>query len=187
MGSNPTYTKKRIAKITKHGHKRGSGKSPEYATWIGIKRRCYDTKYKDFPNWGGRGIKVCDRWNSSFSAFLEDMGPRPSLDHQIDRIDPDGDYEPANCRWVTARQQGAEHRRDIIPITIDGTNYPSIKAASDAFGARYSTVLQRIYAGIPAEQAVKASTQRLKPRRSRESYLPKDHPSRHIDGNACLS
>ncbi len=65
LGSNREFVRKRAAKVTAHGHSRRGVKTPEYRTWLGMKRRCYDEKYKDFPNWGGRGIKVCERWNES--------------------------------------------------------------------------------------------------------------------------
>ena len=98
----------------KHGHKTGAGPSAEYRTWLGMKRRCTDVKFKDYANWGGRGISVCDRWNKSFEAFLEDMGPKPSQEHQIDRLNPNDNYHPGNCRWATRQQNSSENRRDII-------------------------------------------------------------------------
>jgi len=173
MGSNPAYVAKRIAKITKHGQKRKNAMTVEYKTWLAIKRRCYDTKCKDYPNWGGRGIKVCDRWNDSFVAFFADMGTRPSDKHSIDRIDPNGDYSPENCRWATLIEQGAENRRNLTAIAIDGVTYPSIAAACRAFGVGLTTAHMRIDSGIPVEVAV-STAGRLKSRRTRESYLPKN-------------
>lgn len=67
--------------------------------------RCYNPKSSDFQNYGGRGIEVCKRWRLSFEDFIADMGPRPSPDHSIDRINPDGNYQPSNCRWATAKEQ----------------------------------------------------------------------------------
>lgn len=86
--------------------------TPEYNAWSSMKARCRDPKNRRY---GARGITVCKRWNDSFLAFLEDMGPRPSPEHSLDRIDNDGNYEPDNCRWVTPEVQAQNRgtsRRD---------------------------------------------------------------------------
>lgn len=171
MGSNPDFIAKRAAKATKHGHKRRGAMSAEYRTWLGMKRRCYDEKFKDYPNWGGRGIRVCDRWNESFDAFLSDMGSRP-LGHSIDRIDPNGHYEPGNCRWATAQQQGGENKRSNRPVEVRGETFPTMAGAARKFGVSLSKAAGRVEAGIDVDTAF-TETARLKPRRTRESYLPK--------------
>lgn len=89
-----------------HGNTKHKQVTPEYQTWIEIKRRCHDSTRHDYPRYGGRGIKVCYEWLISFQAFLNHVGKRPSKNHSLDRINSNRGYEPGNCRWATRKEQG---------------------------------------------------------------------------------
>lgn len=89
-----------------------------YGIWKGLRNRCSNPKRKDFKYYGGRGIRVCERWDD-FKMFVADVGPRPTPDHEIDRIDSNGNYEPLNCKWSTRFEQLQHTRRNRI-LEIDG-------------------------------------------------------------------
>jgi hypothetical protein len=79
--------------------------TPEYAEWLRMKSRCYYPSNRAFKKYGGSGVKVCDEWKDSFSAFLADMGPKPSMFHSIRRIGDRGDFSPSNCVWELNRDR----------------------------------------------------------------------------------
>lgn len=104
-----------------HFYIHGMSESTTYRIWVGIFTRCYNPNSLIYKYYGGRGIKVCDRWHS-FINFYEDMGSRP-CGLQIDRINNDGDYGPDNCRWVTARENNAANKgtlKDKMPGMVFG-------------------------------------------------------------------
>jgi len=90
----------------------------EYNSWRAMHERCKNKKYRRFDLYGGRGIKVCERW-ATFQNFIADMGPKPTPKHSIDRIDGDGNYEPSNCRWATQQEQ-VRNSSVIREIAFDG-------------------------------------------------------------------
>jgi len=92
-----------------HGHTMGLKTSPEYNSWQAMRSRCNNPNHMAFKNYGGRGIKVCPEWQSSFEAFLRDMGNRPE-GTTLDRINTGGSYEPHNCKWSTWVEQQNNRR-----------------------------------------------------------------------------
>lgn len=110
----------------------GMSRAKEYAIWRGIKSRCSNPNVKAYHLYGGAGIKMCEKWSNSFVSFYEDMGPRPSPKHSIDRY-PDlrGDYEPSNCRWASPFEQ-VNNRRNTRWVVYRGRQMPLADAVREA-------------------------------------------------------
>lgn len=133
-----------------NSRKHGGWKSSEYTIWAGIKQRCLNPKGPSFHDYGGRGIRVCVRWASSFENFLSDMGPRPSHDHSVDRINHNGDYSPENCRWATAKEQHANKRpnkwqRIVLLLAADAADEVIAMVAANEPDELISAYIARTY------------------------------------------
>ena len=126
-----------------HGEARRGHYTAEYEIWRAMKGRCYNPNNISFPRYGARGVKVCRRWRRSFTAFLTDVGRRPSSRHSLDRWpDKHGNYEPNNCRWATRREQGANTRSNKL-ISFGGRTQ-HLEDWARELGVKHSTLFERI-------------------------------------------
>lgn len=123
-------------------YKHGQSGSPMFVLWMGMINRCANPAYH---NHHGKGIKVCERWHD-FSAFVADVGPRPSPQHSLDRWpDATGDYEPSNCRWATAKEQMRNMSRNLL-VDCDGQQTP-LAEACERKGVNYDAAKWRVKNG----------------------------------------
>jgi len=153
------------ARNKKHGQS-GATKTVEYRAWLHATQRCYNPKDRKFPSHGGRGITVCERWRTSFTAFFEDMGLRPPDKTSIDRIDNDLGYwcgkpecvecgplgRSPNCRWATAKEQARNTRRNRFLVAFGRRMMIEEWAAEK--GMNYRTLTTRLASGLEAEEAL---------------------------------
>lgn len=141
------------------GHTAASGmyRSSEYAIWQSAKQRCENPNVDGYKYYGGRGIKMCERWRESFLNFYEDMGPRPSEHHSIERKNRDGDYEPDNCIWADRIAQ-ANNKSTNVNLTYQGKTQTVAQWARE-LNMRYQTIQDRLAKNLPIEEVL--STRRL--------------------------
>jgi hypothetical protein len=160
----------RIRKIvsfnTKHGQARQGATTSEYRIWMRMIQRCFDASDAGYPSYGGRGITVCDRWRS-FKNFFADMGPRPSSEYSIDRIDNNGNYELGNCRWATRTEQARNTRTNRF-LTYQGETL-TIAEWAERLGVDYHALFARLKKGWSTEEAL--STPFRKMRRARKGAV----------------
>lgn len=137
----------REANLT-HGHHGTS----TWRCWSAMRSRCFNPKASHFERYGGRGVTVCEGWNS-FENFLIDMGERPSLAHSIDRIDPNGNYEPGNCRWAEKKEQA--RNSTAVPLYEFKGRTQSLPAWAEEVGVKANTLRYRIkHAGWSVAKAL---------------------------------
>lgn len=144
--------------------KHGMSKSAEYNAFLNMIDRCENKNYHNYEKYGGRGITVCKEWRHSFDRFYADMGPRPSKDHSLDRINNDGNYEPGNCRWATRIEQ-LSNRSVTMFAEVDGAMVPVSELARQA-GMKYETLAMRLKLGWSIEDAMKRPVENKKPKHS---------------------
>jgi len=129
-----------------HGHRKGGKSSPTYTSWRTMRRRCSDPDHPAYPNYGGKGIEVCERW-SSFENFLEDMGERPSKRHTLGRATPFSDYAPGEVEWETLEQQNAGlHDKSGEAVEVDGVTRTKQEWANH-LGLSYRSLCRRLQRG----------------------------------------
>ncbi len=143
---------KTIERNTTHGlAKKGAKLPPEYAVWSSILARTQNPKTKNFKDYGGRGITVCERW-LSFENFFEDMGERPGKEYSIERNNNNLGYSPDNCRWATKVEQN-NNRRSNHPITHNGRTI-NLGQWADELGIKVSTIQCRLNIGWGINKAL---------------------------------
>jgi len=130
----------------------GLSRTPEHTSWCAMRNRCLSKKTNGYKNYGGAGVKICDRWDS-FENFMEDMGKRPTKEHTLDRIEVFGDYEPSNCRWAT-RQEQIDNKRCSKIYTIGSKVFRSSAVAGKEFGVSSGTILRWCKGGIAPKSGI---------------------------------
>ena len=150
--------------IMKHGFYRRKGNrkakpSAEVVAYSSMRNRCLNENQDRFKDYGERGITICDRWlngdgeRTGLECFIEDMGPKPSPSHSLDRIENDLGYSPENCRWATTKEQARNTRWNRI-VTICGEEMPLCEAVEKYSSVKYQTVVVRLYRGWSEERAI---------------------------------
>lgn len=144
-------------KASKTHRTHGKTNTSEYNIWQTMKARCYVKLNANYANYGGRGIKVCDRWLESFENFLTDMGEKPE-GLSIDRVDVDGDYEPRNCRWASVGEQ-ATNRRNNRYVEYEGRKM-TISEWARELGVKPGLIKNRLDSKWSVERAFTTPTRK---------------------------
>lgn len=140
------------------------GRKPEYQAWIDMVRRCTQPARADWPDYGGRGITVCEQWRDDFEAFIADVGSRPGPGYSIERLDNSKGYEPGNCKWATRTEQ-LRNRRCTRLITINGESR-TLPEWSRLLGIPKTTIDRRIEMGWTGDEILAGHRVGKAPKRS---------------------
>lgn len=130
----------------------GRAYTVEYRAWKMMIARCTQPCVENYPNYGGRGIKVCEAWREDFMVFFRDMGPRPSPQHSVDRKNSDGNYEPDNCKWSTDGEQ-RRNKRTNVNLTFGGET-KVLQDWAKITGLTRECIRTRLALGWPVERAL---------------------------------
>jgi hypothetical protein len=157
-------------RMTTHGR---SG-TLEYGIWSTIIDRCENQKSRSYADYGARGIAMCSEWRQSFERFIHDMGPRPSANHSVERIDNDKGYSPGNCRWATSVEQGANKRNNRI-LSFRGEQ-KTISQWSRVLGVSPASIRSRLGRGWTVDQTLgkpfgKPKSRGWLARKNKEAYV----------------
>lgn len=150
----------------------GKTNTREYKIWAHIVQRCTNPKRVQYHRYGGRGIKICERWRNDFAAFFEDMGPAPFPDAQIDRKDNDGHYEPGNCRWVTPTEN-KRNRANAVRLT-HGDLTLSLGEWSERLGVHIRALKTRYYRGWTPDEIISGKKSTAPPPRKTARWIEHD-------------
>jgi hypothetical protein len=155
--------------------------SPEHISWWQMRSRCNNPKDTNYKRYGGRGIKICERWQS-FQNFLDDMGPRPSPQHSINRVNNNGNYEPGNCQWSTPKEQ-ANNRRSSRIIEHEG-RCRTLEQWAETAGIQTGTLHYRLKRRWPMSAALSRQDHRFPENYRVKPRSPQSNDRRRDSGTA---
>lgn len=162
-------SRERTAEMAKRVNRtHGMDATPTYRSWVDMRRRCTQPHRKDYPQYGGRGITVCDRWMDSFANFFADMGERPK-GKTLERRENNGPYEPDNCCWATKDDQSRNTRTNRF-IEVRGERM-TVSDAARKYSIPWPTMFSRLNRGWDPERCISEPARQIKPRSTKP-----DHP-----------
>lgn len=152
----------KASRATRHGYARVGQQRREWRIWKGLKDRCCNPRHSSYPDYGGRGVRLCERWQENFIHFLQDLGDCPEEDSQIDRISSSGNYEPGNCRWVSP-SENCNNRRNNRLLTYQGETLTATQWARKN-GVKTELIYDRLERGWPVERILSQPARHLRRR-----------------------